>query len=111
MNNSGESDLLVVGDSCMDKFSYGTSDRLCPDVPVPVFKPVRVVKGMGMAGNLFKNLESLGLSCDILTNMTKASKTRYVDLRTNHTFLRVDEKDNIPRVPTEAAEILFKLSI
>jgi D-glycero-beta-D-manno-heptose-7-phosphate kinase len=101
MNNSGESDVLVVGDSCMDRFTYGTSDRLCPDVPAPVFKPKRIVNGMGMAGNLFKNLESLGVSCDILTNVTKSSKNRFVDLKTNHTFLRVDEKDDIPRVPDE----------
>lgn len=97
-NNSGDSDVLVIGDSCMDIFTYGLAERLCPDVPAPVFKPLRRVKGMGMAGNLFKNLESLGVKCDICTNPTKASKERFVDLETNHTFLRVDVGDDIPRV-------------
>jgi D-beta-D-heptose 7-phosphate kinase/D-beta-D-heptose 1-phosphate adenosyltransferase len=101
MNNSGESDVLVVGDSCMDRFTYGVSERLCPDIPVPVFKPKRVVNGMGMAGNLYKNLEAFGVTCDLLTNVTKVSKNRFIDLKTNHTFLRVDENDVIPRVPNE----------
>jgi D-beta-D-heptose 7-phosphate kinase/D-beta-D-heptose 1-phosphate adenosyltransferase len=101
MNNSGEADVLIVGDSCMDKFTYGTSSRLCPDTPAPVFKPIKTTHNSGMAGNVFTNIESFKVGCDLLTNITKTTKHRYVDAKTNHTFLRIDEQDEIPRVPKE----------
>ena len=31
--------ILVVGDSCIDRFVYGTAVRLAPEAPVPVFNP------------------------------------------------------------------------
>jgi D-beta-D-heptose 7-phosphate kinase/D-beta-D-heptose 1-phosphate adenosyltransferase len=85
--------ILVVGDSCLDAFIYGRSDRLCPDMPVPVFSPIRRVTNSGMAGNVFSNLESMGAECFLVSNLEKNTKERYVDLKTNHTFLRVDKND------------------
>lgn len=101
MNNSENSEVLVVGDSCQDKFTYGYSERRCPDVPAPVFVPIRSVHNIGMAGNVFNNLQSLGVECDLLTNRNKCLKHRYVDLKSNHTFLRVDTEDEISRIPEE----------
>ncbi len=99
VHNSENSEVLVVGESCKDIFTYGYATRLCPDVPAPVFKPVSDTEGMGMAGNVFLNLEGLGIECDILTNRRDCQKHRYVDIKTNHTLLRVDTNDDIPRVP------------
>ena len=31
--------ILVVGESCLDVFTYGDVERLSPEAPVPVFKP------------------------------------------------------------------------
>ena len=36
--------ILVIGDSCTDIFIYGEIDRICPEAPVPVFKPIRKTK-------------------------------------------------------------------
>ena len=33
--------ILVIGDSCKDKYIYGLCDRMCPEAPVPVFQPVK----------------------------------------------------------------------
>ncbi len=85
--------ISVVGDSCLDAFIYGKADRLCPDVPVPVFTPIRRVTNSGMAGNVFMNLENMGAECFLFSSMEKNIKERYVDLKTNHTFLRVDKND------------------
>ena len=84
---------LVIGDSCLDSFVYGKSIRLCPDTPVPVFTPIRRITNSGMAGNVFVNLENMGAECFLVSNMEKNTKERYVDLKTNHTFLRVDKND------------------
>ena len=88
--------ILVFGESCKDVFHYGDCSRLCPDAPVPVFKLINTVETWGMAKNVERNLLSLGAKVDLITNTTNDSitKTRYMDNRTNHMFLRVDENDN-----------------
>ena len=45
--------ILVIGDSCIDEFIYGKSDRLCPEAPVPIFIPTKIISNGGMALNVF----------------------------------------------------------
>mgnify|MGYP003135565781 CR=1 FL=1 len=87
--------ILIFGESCKDIFHYGDCSRLCPDAPVPVFKLISTVETWGMAKNVERNLVSLGAKVDLITNSTngKITKIRYMDNRTNHMFLRVDEND------------------
>lgn len=87
--------ILVVGESCQDKFVYGIVERLAPESPVPVFEAVRSTATDGMAMNVKKNVEALGVKCDIWTNSNweNVVKARYIDDRTNHMFIRVDEND------------------
>ena len=87
--------ILVIGDSCTDVFVYGHSTRLCPEAPVPIFEPSRTVTNDGMAGNVKANLESLGASVDLKTNKEQITKTRYVDVKSNQMFLRVDSIDRV----------------
>ena len=63
--------ILVIGDSCEDKFTYGSSHRLCPDIPAPVFSPNIDVVNAGMAGNVYENLKGLGLKCDLINKFRK----------------------------------------
>lgn len=86
--------ILVIGDSCTDVFVYGVCERLCPEGPVPVFKPIRKVENMGMAGNVYQNLLSLNVdNVDIITNYENVTKTRYVEDKSNYLIVRVDEND------------------
>ena len=32
--------ILIVGDSCIDEFVYGSIFRMSPEAPVPVFQPI-----------------------------------------------------------------------
>ena len=84
--------ILVIGESCRDVFVYGSSNRLAPEAPVPVFNTIRSVENEGMARNVYKNLQSLKAQVNIHTNSNWVSitKTRYVDQNTNHMFIRVD---------------------
>lgn len=52
--------VLCVGDIMLDKFVYGHVDRISPEAPIPVFsiKDERVM--LGGAGNVMRNLVSLG---------------------------------------------------
>jgi bifunctional ADP-heptose synthase (sugar kinase/adenylyltransferase) len=69
---------------------------MCPAAPAPVFVPLLIKESPGMAMNVQKNIISLGVDCDIITNQNweQITKTRYVHQNTNHFFLRVDEGDD-----------------
>jgi len=87
--------ILIIGESCKDIFHYGYCKRLCPEAPVPVFNSSGIVENGGMAKNTYNNVVALGASADLITNENweLISKTRFVDKRTNHMFMRLDEND------------------
>lgn len=86
--------LLVIGDSCIDKYIYGKCDRLSPEAPVPVFVPSYETTMGGMAQNVYNNVKQFYSSCDIITNQKKPIKTRIIEERSNHMIVRIDEGDN-----------------
>lgn len=80
---------MLVGDSCIDEYHYGTVDRLSPEAPVPIFVPKRIESKNGMAANVLENLKSLGV--EVIPYLgTPSIKTRMIDERTNQHILRVD---------------------
>ena len=89
--------ILLVGDSCTDKFVYCKCKRLCPEAPVPLLDIIKTKTNKGMAGNVLKNLEALNCETHLLTNKNYKSiiKTRYVDYKTNHMFIRIDTKTQL----------------
>jgi len=88
--------ILVVGESCLDVFTYGDVERLSPEAPVPVFKPKNDISNQGMAGNVVKNLEKISTGSEITfwTQKEKITKQRMVDKKTNHMLIRVDTGEN-----------------
>ena len=91
--------VLVIGDSCIDKFIYGECNRICPEAPVPVFNPVKSTTNGGMAKNVFNNLKQLAPNwdLDLITNSSLITKTRLVDIKTNQMLLRIDDNDKSER--------------
>mgnify|MGYP003626060506 CR=1 FL=1 len=89
--------ILIIGESCKDVFCYGECNRMCPEAPVPVFNPTETISSPGMAMNVRRNIETLGeVKVEICTNQNweQITKTRYIDHRTNHMFMRLDENDS-----------------
>ena len=88
--------IVVIGETCVDKFIYCEVNRLSPEAPVPVLNPIRTVKNNGMAGNTIANVKALLPECSIITfsPIKNPVKTRYVEAKTNHMFFRFDEGDN-----------------
>ena len=68
--------ILVIGDSCLDEYIYCTTDRFCPDAPVPVLKPESYVSTEGMAGNVADNLRALGVEVDLISNANQIKKNK-----------------------------------
>lgn len=89
--------ILIIGDQCIDKFVYGEAKRLSPEAPVPVFTPHNTATSNGMAANVARNLRAMAPEYMITTqhNPETLTKTRYIDHKTNHMFLRVDEGDTV----------------
>ena len=99
--------VLVIGDSCRDIFVYGKCERLCPDAPVPVFEPLYTRENLGMAGNVYQNLVSLGVPCTFISNAANVEKKRMVEEKTNHMFLRIDTgENNIQRIKDISMDLL-----
>lgn len=82
--------ILLVGDSCIDAYRYGTVDRISPEAPVPVFKFAYEESVPGMAGNVKRNLESFGCHVDFYTSNEINIKTRLIDLRSKQHLIRID---------------------
>lgn len=83
--------ILVVGDSCKDVFRYGRAERMCPEAPVPVFVPAESVSVGGMIHNVAYHLSQMGVEYDLTHSETESTKTRYIDKKTNHMLMRLDE--------------------
>jgi bifunctional ADP-heptose synthase (sugar kinase/adenylyltransferase) len=90
--------ILVIGDSCIDIFRYGKVTRIAPEAPVPIIVPEKETSNPGMAGNVVKNIETLGYQVDFITNTTEIRKVRYVCSKYNHLLLRVDENDECEQI-------------
>jgi len=87
--------ILVIGETCVDRFVYGSVNRISPEAPVPIFIPIETKENSGMSGNVVENLKALAdVKITHITNENKITKTRFVDKKSNHMFMRVDEGDN-----------------
>ena len=52
--------VLVVGDVMLDRYVWGSVDRISPEAPVPILRSVRTTRVPGGAANVAMNLAGLG---------------------------------------------------
>jgi D-beta-D-heptose 7-phosphate kinase/D-beta-D-heptose 1-phosphate adenosyltransferase len=55
--------VLCVGDLMLDEFVYGEVSRISPEAPAPVIAVKRSETDVGGAGNVARNIASLGAKC------------------------------------------------
>src|SRR5213080_1727873 len=55
--------VLCVGDLMLDEFVYGEVSRISPEAPAPVIAVQRSEISIGGAGNVARNIASLGARC------------------------------------------------
>ena len=55
--------VLCVGDVMLDEFVYGEVSRISPEAPAPVIAVQRSETNIGGAGNVARNIASLGARC------------------------------------------------
>src|ERR1700761_2796127 len=59
--------IYVVGDVMIDHYIYGNCDRISPEAPVLIVDTKKEEHTLGGAGNVVKNLISLGAKTGIAT--------------------------------------------
>lgn len=85
--------ILVIGENCKDRFIYCEALRFSPEAPVPVLTPLEIIENDGMSGNVVRNLIALNKNLDIIHwyQDELIVKTRFVEKKSNHMFIRYDE--------------------
>lgn len=89
--------VLVIGESCIDTFIYGESNRMSPEADAPVFISKYKTVSDGMAANVNNNLVGMGIVTTLITNSEIISKTRFIDWKTNKLYMRHDQNDHVDR--------------
>jgi D-beta-D-heptose 7-phosphate kinase/D-beta-D-heptose 1-phosphate adenosyltransferase len=99
--------ILIVGETCVDEYIFGTCNRVCPEAAALCFTrndDIITKNNLGMAGNVHANMVALcsDAQIDILTNNKDTDKTiikrRYVDQRYNTIVFREDINDKSDRI-------------
>lgn len=100
--------ILLIGDSCVDRYHYGECTRLSPEAPVPILRHVKTVEQPGMALNVQENLKAFPVKVDILTNLESVTKERFVDIRSKQHLLRCDFGEKTDLKPVSLGDPIFK---
>jgi D-glycero-beta-D-manno-heptose-7-phosphate kinase len=59
--------VLVVGDAMLDRYWFGSVERISPEAPVPVVRVEREEERLGGAANVALNVGALGAQATLLT--------------------------------------------
>jgi D-beta-D-heptose 7-phosphate kinase / D-beta-D-heptose 1-phosphate adenosyltransferase len=66
LNRFHSARVLVLGDVMLDRYIYGTADRISPEAPIPVVSVQRTQDMPGGAANVARNVSALGAHCTLL---------------------------------------------
>ena len=124
--------VLVIGDVMLDRYVWGSVDRISPEAPVPVLRSLHTTRVPGGAANVAMNLVGLGvkamqagfwgddleqrelsellssagvdISGMVLSAHPTISKTRV--MARHQQLLRMDVEDSAARAANEESELL-----
>ena len=129
--------VLVLGDVMLDRFIYGSVDRISPEAPIPVVNVERLLDMPGGAANVARNIAALGAHAILLgvvgddawagdlraqlassagidahlivdASRPTSVKTRYV--ADGQQVMRADRESRDPLAPTIAESLLHEFS-
>lgn len=127
--------VLLVGDTMLDEYLEGDAERISPEAPIPVVKVAKSRLLLGGAGNVVRNIATLGgiahlvsvrgadtkgdtlqgiLMKDSVTSSLIPLATRPTTLKTRiiargQQMLRIDHEDSSPLPAEELREVLSAL--
>jgi rfaE bifunctional protein kinase chain/domain len=128
--------IVCIGDIILDHYIYGNVNRMSPEAPIPILLFNEENFQIGGAGNVARNLSSLGATCSLVTlfgkdiyskkinelilnekninhvkinlkNYKTPIKTRYIN-KSKH-LLRVDKEDNLFKISQNLKKLFLIL--
>ncbi|HEX7639377.1 MAG TPA: D-glycero-beta-D-manno-heptose-7-phosphate kinase [Burkholderiaceae bacterium] len=88
--------VLVVGDAMLDRYLFGTVERISPEAPVPVVRVSREEERLGGAANVALNVGKVGAASTLMTvvgdDAPARSLERLLETAGVRTLLRRDAK-------------------
>lgn len=96
--------ILVVGESCTDRYHIGVCERLSPEFPVPVFKKKETFNKPGMASNVLSGFLNVGIQAELVSPQNSCLKERFVEEKTGYHLLRVDSFDEVEELKQSELE-------
>lgn len=128
--------VLIIGDVMVDAYIYGHVSRISPEAPVPVVNSVKRDYRLGGAGNVARNIRSIGaepILCSVIGNdnsantLSKILSSRHIStdgiVKSDHRpttvktriiagsqqMLRIDDETTIPLNNEEKNQFLTKV--
>jgi len=92
-----KSKILLIGDVCIDRYVFGSCDRMSPEAPVPIIRQTKSIDVMGMSGNVFSNISSMSSEIELTwlrPDPVTIIKTRFIDSKSKNHLLRYDIDEN-----------------
>ena len=68
--------ILVIGDLIVDKYLWGSCERISPEAPVQIVNVNKESTVLGGAGNVVNNLKSFGAKVDIISVIGKCTASK-----------------------------------
>jgi len=102
--------IVIIGESCVDEYVYGTCDRVCPEAAALCFHHDNTkTTNPGMAGNTYENLKALNKDnyfiIELITSNSSIIKRRFIDTKYNSIIFREDINDKCD--PIDLSKINF----
>jgi len=103
-NNKKPPRIMVVGDLMIDKYMWGSCDRISPEAPVQILNVSNESSVLGGAGNVLNNLVSLGAEVEIYSvigscDVAKTLRKMLSEINIKTTFL-VEDKSRKTSIKT-----------
>lgn len=99
-NNSGQPQILfnalLVGESCLDIYRFGSCNRISPEAPVPIMNFEKEEVSHGMAAYVARLMKTFNVSSLFATNdYNTIRKVRYIDSGSKNQLMREDTEKPI----------------
>ena len=62
-----ENKILIIGDIILDEYQIGEVNRVSPEAPVPIINIKKTYHSLGAAGNVLKNIISVGGKSNLIS--------------------------------------------
>lgn len=103
-NFSNIGPIIVVGDLGIDKYTYGSVNRISPEAPVPIVQVSKEWYKLGLAANISHNLKTLGVESTLCGIIGEDKNANHFEHLLEENYLKTWGILRTPNRPTTVKE-------